>query len=96
VADERCTWPPEIRPAPPRRHASGQRSFWPHGSSPWAEGPRRAAFDEILANGLKRQHSIPQIIGDLLQAEIVDRKRKLAFQKPRLTPTTSPTPGAHW
>jgi len=40
----------------------------------------RAAFDEIFANGLKRQHSIPQIIGDLLQAEIADRKRKLAFQ----------------
>ena len=33
----------------------------------------RAAFDEILANGLKRQHSIPQIIGDLLQAEIAEK-----------------------
>jgi hypothetical protein len=51
------------------------------GSSPWARAHgMRAAFDEILANGLKRQHSIPQIIGDLLQAEIADRKRKLAFQ----------------
>jgi len=36
----------------------------------------RAAFDEILANGLKRQHSIPQVIGDLLQAEIADAARQ--------------------
>ena len=34
----------------------------------------RAAFDEILANGLKRQHSIPQIIGDLLRAEIAEKQ----------------------
>jgi hypothetical protein len=34
----------------------------------------RAAFDEILANGLKRQHSMPQIIGDLLQAEIAEKQ----------------------
>jgi hypothetical protein len=26
----------------------------------------RAAFDEVLATGLKRRHSLPQIIGDLL------------------------------
>ena len=36
----------------------------------------RAAFDEILANGLKRQHSVPQIIGDLLQAEIAEKQAR--------------------
>ena len=36
----------------------------------------RAAFDEILANGLKRQHSLPQIIGDLLQAEIAEKQAR--------------------
>jgi DNA replication protein DnaC len=41
----------------------------------------RAAFDEILANGLKRQHSIPQIIGDLLQAEIAEKQaRSIKYQ----------------
>src|SRR6516164_929531 len=41
----------------------------------------RAAFDEILANGLKRQHSIMQIIGDLLQAEIAEKQaRSIKYQ----------------
>jgi hypothetical protein len=41
----------------------------------------RAAFDEILANGLKRQHSIPQVIGDLLQAEIAEKQaRSIKYQ----------------
>ena len=41
----------------------------------------RAAFDEILANGLKRQHSLPQIIGDLLQAEIAEKQaRSIKYQ----------------
>src|SRR6516225_8049001 len=41
----------------------------------------RAAFDEILANGLKRQHSILQIIGDLLQAEIAEKQaRSIKYQ----------------
>ena len=41
----------------------------------------RAAFDEILANGLKRQHSLPQIIGDLLQAEIDEKQaRSIKYQ----------------
>ena len=41
----------------------------------------RAAFDEIPANGLKRQHSIPQIIGDLLQAEIAEKQaRSIKYQ----------------
>ena len=41
----------------------------------------RASFDEILANGLKRQHSIQQIIGDLLQAEIAEKQaRSIKYQ----------------
>jgi DNA replication protein DnaC len=41
----------------------------------------RAAFDEILANGLKRQDSIPQIIADLLQAEIAEKQaRSIKYQ----------------
>ena len=42
---------------------------------------RRAAFDKILANGLKRQHSIPHAIGDLLQAEISEKQaRSIKYQ----------------
>ena len=33
----------------------------------------RAVFDEVLANGLKRQHPVQQIIGTLLEAEIADK-----------------------
>jgi IstB-like ATP binding protein len=41
----------------------------------------RGAFDEILANGLKRQHSIPQILGGLLQAEIAEKQaRSIKYQ----------------
>jgi DNA replication protein DnaC len=41
----------------------------------------RAAFDEVLATGLKRQHSVPQIIGDLLQAEIAEKQaRSIKYQ----------------
>ena len=40
----------------------------------WLPHTMRAAFDKILANGLKRQHSIRQIISDLLQAEIAEKQ----------------------
>lgn len=41
----------------------------------------RAAFDEVLATGLKRQHSLQQIIGDLLQAEIAEKQaRSIRYQ----------------
>jgi DNA replication protein DnaC len=41
----------------------------------------RAVFDEILANGLKRQHSVPQVIGDLLKAEIAEKiARSIKYQ----------------
>jgi DNA replication protein DnaC len=33
-----------------------------------------AAFDEVVANGLKRQHPVPQIVGDLLKAEIAEKQ----------------------
>jgi DNA replication protein DnaC len=36
----------------------------------------RAAFDEIVANGLKRQHPVPRIVGDLLKAEIAEKQAR--------------------
>jgi DNA replication protein DnaC len=36
----------------------------------------RAAFDEIVANGLKRQHPVPRIVGDLLRAEIAEKQAR--------------------
>jgi DNA replication protein DnaC len=41
----------------------------------------KAAFDEVLANGLKRQHSAQQIVGDLLAAEIAEKQaRSIRYQ----------------
>ena len=41
----------------------------------------RAAFDEVLSNGIKRQHPAQQIIGDLLAAEIAEKKaRSIRYQ----------------
>ena len=41
----------------------------------------RAAYDEILADGLKRRHPVQQIIGALLKAEIADKKaRSIKYQ----------------
>ena len=41
----------------------------------------RAAYDDILADGLKRRHPVQQIIGTLLQAEIADKKaRSIKYQ----------------
>jgi DNA replication protein DnaC len=41
----------------------------------------KAAFDEVLAKGLKRQHSAQQIVGDLLGAEIAEKKaRSIRYQ----------------
>jgi DNA replication protein DnaC len=36
----------------------------------------RAAFDEVVATGLKRQHPVPQIVGDLLKAEIAEKQAR--------------------
>ena len=41
----------------------------------------RAAFDEVLTNGIKRQHPVQQIIGDLLRAEIAEKQaRSIKYQ----------------
>ena len=41
----------------------------------------RAAFDELLADGLKRQHPVQWIIGELLKAEIADKRaRSIKYQ----------------
>ena len=36
----------------------------------------RGAFDEILANGLKRRHAVHDIIGELLSAEIAEKRAR--------------------
>ncbi len=41
----------------------------------------RAAYDDILADGLKRRHPVRQIIGTLLQVEIADKTaRSIKYQ----------------
>ena len=41
----------------------------------------RAAYDDILADGLKRRHPVQQIIGTLLQTEVTDKKaRSIKYQ----------------
>lgn len=34
----------------------------------------KAAYDEIMATGIKRQHDPPRIVGDLLQADSAKNK----------------------
>ncbi len=41
----------------------------------------RLAFDEVLANGVKRQHAAQQIVGDLLASEIAEKQaRSIRYQ----------------
>ena len=41
----------------------------------------RAAFDEIVDQAIKRQHPIQRVIGELLKAEIADKKaRSIKYQ----------------
>jgi len=41
----------------------------------------RAAYDEIMATGIKRQHEPPRIVGDLLQAEVSEKQaRSIKYQ----------------
>ena len=41
----------------------------------------RAAYDDILADGLKRRHPVNRIVGALLQAEIADKTaRSIKYQ----------------
>ena len=44
-------------------------------------GGMRAAFDAVVADGLKRQHSVQQSIGNLLRAEIAEKQaRSIKYQ----------------
>jgi DNA replication protein DnaC len=41
----------------------------------------RAAFDDVLADGLKRRHPVQRIVGELLKAEIADKRaRSIKYQ----------------
>jgi IstB-like ATP binding protein len=41
----------------------------------------RAAYDEVMTNGIKRRHEPPRIIGDLLAAEIAEKQaRSIKYQ----------------
>jgi hypothetical protein len=36
----------------------------------------RAAYDEVMTAGIKRQHEPPRIVGDLLKAEIAEKQAR--------------------
>jgi DNA replication protein DnaC len=41
----------------------------------------RAAYDEVMASGIKRRHEPPRILGDLLSAEIAEKQtRSIKYQ----------------
>jgi hypothetical protein len=41
----------------------------------------RAAYDEVMAAGIKRQHEPSRIVGDLLKAEIAEKQaRSIKYQ----------------
>jgi len=41
----------------------------------------RAAFDEVLHHGVQRHHTVEQIVGDLLAAEIAEKQaRSIRYQ----------------
>src|SRR5438477_10164902 len=41
----------------------------------------RAAYDEVMASGIKRRHEPPRIVGDLLSAEIAEKQaRSIKYQ----------------
>src|SRR5438045_9442092 len=41
----------------------------------------RAAYDEVVATGIKRRHEPPRILGDLLSAEIAEKQaRSIKYQ----------------
>src|ERR1700691_6002627 len=41
----------------------------------------RAAYDEVMATGIKRRHEPPHIVGDLLTAEISEKQaRSIKYQ----------------
>jgi len=41
----------------------------------------RNAYDEVMTTGIKRQHEPPQIVGDLLNAEVAEKQaRSIKYQ----------------
>jgi IstB-like ATP binding protein len=41
----------------------------------------RAAYDEVMATGIKRRHEPPHIVGDLLSAEVAEKQaRSIKYQ----------------
>ena len=40
----------------------------------------RTAYDEVMRDGLKRQRSAQQILGDLLAAEVAEKARSIRYQ----------------
>lgn len=41
----------------------------------------RSAYDEVMGNGIKRQHEPPHIVGDLLKSEIAEKQaRSIRYQ----------------
>jgi DNA replication protein DnaC len=41
----------------------------------------RSAYDEVMGNGIKRQHEPPRIVGELLQSEIAEKQaRSIRYQ----------------
>lgn len=47
----------------------------------------RSAYDDVMAVGIKRQHKPPEIVGDLLQAEIAEKQaRSIKYQMTIATP----------
>lgn len=41
----------------------------------------RAAYDEVMSKAIKRQHEPPQVVGDLLAAEIAEKQaRSIKYQ----------------
>ena len=44
----------------------------------------RTAYDDILADGLKRRHPVQQIIGALLKAEIADKTARSIKYRPEV------------
>lgn len=42
----------------------------------------RSAYDEVMGNGIKRQHEPPRIVGDLLHSEIAEKQaRSIRYQR---------------
>src|SRR3984893_4955800 len=55
----------------------------------------RAAYDEVMATGIKRRHEPPRIVGDLLSAEIAEKQaRSIKYQLAIAQPPPAKDPHA--